>query len=63
MVEVKFIVEETSTGFSAYAENLPVYTTGKSITMLQFNIEEAMSLYQEEVGGNHIDIIIENSST
>lgn len=43
-----FIVEKTSTGFSAYAddfENLPVGTTGSTMTELKNNILEASNLY------------------
>ena len=55
---VTFIVEETSTGFSAYAEDLPVYTTGESMEELKANIEEAMGLYQEETGDGERLIIV-----
>lgn len=47
--KINLIVEKTSTGFSAYAEKLPVYTTGKSITELKRNIVEAVNLYNEEM--------------
>lgn len=40
----KFIVEKTETGFSAFSEDTPVYTTGKNITELQNNIVEAIEL-------------------
>ena len=40
----KFIVEKTETGFSAFSEETPVYTTGKNITELQNNIIEAIEL-------------------
>ncbi|MES2109158.1 MAG: XRE family transcriptional regulator [Bacteroidota bacterium] len=47
--KINLIVEKTPTGFSAYAEKLPVYTTGKSITELKRNIVEAVNLYNEEM--------------
>ncbi|MDB5060379.1 MAG: family transcriptional regulator, partial [Mucilaginibacter sp.] len=56
MKKINLIVEKTSTGFSAYAENLPVYTTGKSMTELKANILEAINLYQEEIGAGTISV-------
>lgn len=56
MKKINLIVEKTSTGFSAYAEDLPVFTTGKSMTELKSNILEATNLYQEEVGGAVISL-------
>jgi hypothetical protein len=47
--KINLIVEKTSTGFSAYAEKFPVYTTGRSITHLKENILEALNLYNEEM--------------
>jgi len=44
------IVERTSTGFSAYAEAYPIYTTGKTIPELLTNMVEASELYFEELG-------------
>jgi predicted RNase H-like HicB family nuclease len=40
----KFMVEKTDTGFSAFSEDAPVFTTGKNITELQNNIIEAIEL-------------------
>jgi hypothetical protein len=40
----KFVVEKTETGFSAFSEDNPIFTTGKNITELQNNIIEAMEL-------------------
>jgi len=48
--KIKIIIEKTDTGFSAYAENLPVFTTGTTISELQKNILEALHLYFEEQG-------------
>jgi predicted RNase H-like HicB family nuclease len=47
--KINLIVEKTSTGFSAYAEKYPVYTTGKSLTELKRNIAEALNLYLDEM--------------
>ena len=45
MRKVKVIVEKTSTGFSAYADKLPVYTTGEDVKGLLANILEAVNFY------------------
>lgn len=42
------IVEKTDTGFSAYAENESVFTTGKTVSELMNNAFEAMELYYED---------------
>jgi len=44
---LKFTVEITDTGFSAFCKEFPVYTTGKNFTELLSNAEEAISLYSE----------------
>ena len=41
------IIEKTDTGFSAYAVDYPVYTTGVTMIELIDNICEAFSLYFE----------------
>lgn len=38
------MVEKIDTGFSAFSEDAPVFTTGKNITELQNNIIEAIEL-------------------
>ena len=45
MRKVKVIVEKTSTGFSAYADKLPVYTTGENVKELLNNVLEAANFY------------------
>ena len=50
MRNLKVIVEKTSTGYSAYLENYPVYTTGTNVKELSCNIIEAANFYFEEVG-------------
>ena len=42
------IIEEVDTGFSAYAKDYPVYTTGSTMNELLENIMEAFSLYFED---------------
>ena len=41
-------VEKTDTGFSAYAEDYPIFTTGKSIPELINSAYEATEFYFEE---------------
>lgn len=43
----KIIIEPTSTGYSAYFKEFPVYTTGSDIPELLKNLHEAFELYQE----------------
>lgn len=42
------MLEKTDTGFSAYAVDYPIYTTGKSISELLDNAFEASNLYFED---------------
>ena len=46
--KITMVVEKTGTGFSAYCEDFPVYTTGESFTELLQNAVEAMNLYLNE---------------
>jgi predicted RNase H-like HicB family nuclease len=48
MRKIRMIVEQTATGFSAYAESLPVFTAGDNLTDLKANILEALSLHFDE---------------
>ena len=43
-----FHIEKTRTGFSAYSNEIPVFTTGKSIPKLLSNLDEAIELYFED---------------
>jgi len=45
MRKVKVIVEKTSSGYSAYADKLPVYTTGEDVKELLTNVLEAVNFY------------------
>ena len=49
-MKFKFIVERTRTGFSAYEQKNPIFTTGDSILELQRNALEAVNLYLEDAG-------------
>jgi len=44
----KFIIEKTSTGYSAYCENESIFTTGNSIPEINVNILEATNFHLEE---------------
>ena len=46
--KIKMIVEKTDTGFSAYAEDFPIFTTGKTVPELINNAYEAAQLFLEE---------------
>ena len=46
--KIKMIVEKTDTGFSAFSEDYPIYTTGRTIPELIDNALEATSLCFEE---------------
>ncbi len=46
--KVKMIVEKTDTGFSAFSEDYPVYTTGRTVPELIDNALEAANLFFEE---------------
>lgn len=48
--KIKIIVERTDTGFSAFAEDYPVFTTGRTVPELTDNALEAANLYFEEEG-------------
>jgi predicted RNase H-like HicB family nuclease len=60
---LKFTVEKTDTGFSAYCKEYPVYTTGNNFTELLSNAEEAISLYGEglsdQIEDKEIDLEID----
>ncbi|MFA5818086.1 MAG: hypothetical protein WC854_02265 [Bacteroidales bacterium] len=46
--KIKMIVEKTDTGFSAFSENYPIYTTGRTIPELMANALEAANLCFED---------------
>lgn len=45
---ITMTVEKTNTGFSAYSEEYPIFTTGQSIPELMNRAYEATELYFEE---------------
>ena len=45
--KIDMIVEKTNTGYSVYADQYPVCTTGRDINELRYNIIEALNLYFE----------------
>ncbi len=46
--KIKMMVEKTDTGFSAFSEDYPIYTTGRTVPELMDNAIEAANLYFEE---------------
>jgi predicted RNase H-like HicB family nuclease len=46
--KITLIVEKTKTGFSAYSEDYPIFTTGKSIPELINSAYEATEFYFED---------------
>ena len=46
--KIKLVVEKTETGFSAFCEDYPIYTTGRTIAELIDNAFEATNLYFED---------------
>ncbi len=59
--KISIIVEKTNTGFSAFSEDYPIFTTGSSIPELIKNAYEAVDLYFEEgnLGRNDIKFEID----
>ena len=47
--KIKIIVEKTDTGFSAFSENYPFYSTGSTVPELIANTLEAANLYFEKI--------------
>jgi predicted RNase H-like HicB family nuclease len=54
---IKMILEKTDTGFSAFSENYPICTTGRTIHELMDNALEAANLCFED---EHVTIVQEN---
>lgn len=48
--KIDIIVEKTETGYSAYTEDMSVFTTGKNISDLHVNLLEALNLAYEDTG-------------
>ncbi|MBK9106812.1 MAG: type II toxin-antitoxin system HicB family antitoxin [Saprospiraceae bacterium] len=56
--KVGIVIEKTRTGFSAYSEKLPIYTTGKNLAELIGNAYEATELYFEDKKNNSPKFVI-----
>jgi len=54
-MKLKFILEKTDTGYSAFEDEQAIYSTGGSISELKKNIGEAVDLYSTEndLNGSH----------
>jgi len=48
--KIDIVVEKTTTGFSAYAEDQGAFTTSENIPTLYENLLEALNLHYEELG-------------
>ncbi len=46
--KILMVVEKTDTGFSAFSDNYPIFTTGRTIPELLQNALEAANLYFED---------------
>ena len=59
--KISIIVEKTDTGFSAYSNDYPIFTTGRTIPELIDNAFEAASLFfeDENVEINHENLKFE----
>ena len=55
--KIKMIVERTETGFSAFSDNYPIFTTGRTIPELIDNAFAASTLYFEN---DEIELTHEN---
>jgi len=55
--KIRLIVEKTDTGFSAFSNDYPIFTTGKTIPELTNNALEAANLYFED---NNVKLTHEN---
>jgi predicted RNase H-like HicB family nuclease len=59
--KIPIIVEKTDTGFSAYSNDYPIFTTGRTIPELIDNAFEASNLYfeDEKIKINHDNLKFE----
>jgi hypothetical protein len=48
--KIEVTIEKTSTGYSAYTNDLDVFTTAKNLKLLQVNLLEALNLFYESDG-------------
>jgi predicted RNase H-like HicB family nuclease len=57
--KIVFIIEKTDTGFSAYTQDYPIYTTAVTMNELLENANEAFTLYFEDKKYNTQQIYFE----
>lgn len=59
--KITIIVEKTDTGFSAYSNDYPIFTTGRTVPELMNNAHEAAGLYfeDEDIQLTHKDLKFE----
>jgi predicted RNase H-like HicB family nuclease len=57
--KIVVIIEKTETGFSAWSDGYPVYTTGATLNELLENTNEAFALYFEDKKNNTLQICFE----
>jgi predicted RNase H-like HicB family nuclease len=57
--KIVVILEKTETGFSAYAMDYPVYTTGTNMSEVTDNMKEAFSLYSEKINSDELDFSVQ----
>ena len=57
--KIVFIIEKTDTGFSAYTQDYPIYTTAVTMDALLENANEAFTLYFEDKKYNTQQIYFE----
>jgi predicted RNase H-like HicB family nuclease len=57
--KIVVIIEKTETGFSAYAMDYPVYTTGTNMSEVTDNMKEAFSLYSEKINSDELDFSVQ----
>jgi predicted RNase H-like HicB family nuclease len=48
--KIDITVEITSTGYSAFAHDVPVFSTGKTLEDIKNNLTDALNLYYEDLG-------------
>ena len=57
--KIVVIIEKTETGFSAYAADYPVYTTGNTMSEVTDNMKEAFSLYFNKIKSDDLNISVQ----
>jgi predicted RNase H-like HicB family nuclease len=57
--KIVVVIEKTKTGFSAYAKDYPVFTTGETMNDLMDNAYEAFALYFENSKFDSFQLLFE----